>query len=50
MSEHFFHFQGEGGDIIDGYMDIRKANLNDPEATVIVCLKPVHSMLLIKIQ
>ncbi len=31
MSEHFFHFQGEGGDIIDGYMDIRKANLNDPE-------------------
>lgn len=31
MSEHFFHFQGEGGDIVDGYMDIRKANLNDPE-------------------
>lgn len=27
----FFHFQGEGGDIVDGYMDIRKANLNDPE-------------------
>ena len=27
----FFHFQGEGGDIVDGYIDIRKANLNDPE-------------------
>ena len=45
----FFYFQGKTGDIVDGYIDIKHADL-DKEDTNTVCQRLVRNMPLIRIR